>query len=321
LPVEQLRAWVGTGQTATALATILAGNDRIAGSPFADYLLGHAGSDQIDLGGGDDTALGGPGNDVINCRSGIDSVGLAGTAADYQLVVWNGNVGAVPRSGAILAAEGIDKAFGVETLTFLSSGENVQVGSDNFSPPNYAASYDDLMQSFGTNEAAAFDHYIYAGAYEARSVSFSGFEYLASQPDLETASAPAEILPRRRTTSLRVASRVARLSSTVSNTSRSSRGALANVAVGTPSTPSNTSPTMAICAQPSAPTRRPPPSTKSATALERSRPTSRSAKICFPLPLQPDTSAVTDLTRRGACCSGSRAARASLVVDKGSTSR
>jgi Ca2+-binding RTX toxin-like protein len=93
LPVEQLRAWVGTGQTATALATILAGNDRIAGSPFADYLLGHAGSDQIDLGGGDDTALGGPGNDVINCRSGIDSVGLAGTAADFQQVVWNGNVG------------------------------------------------------------------------------------------------------------------------------------------------------------------------------------------------------------------------------------
>ena len=189
--VEQLRAWAAPGQSPLALATLLAGDDRIAASPFADYAAGHGGNDLMDMGSGDDVAYGGPGHDVILCRSGSDQVLLTGNATDYLLVIWGDNVGAVPLSAAALAADGIDKLVAAEGLYFLTSANAIEIGADNFAPLNYVASYGDLMQLYGANASAGFDHYIYAGAYEGRTVQFSGFEYLASHPDLEAVFGPS----------------------------------------------------------------------------------------------------------------------------------
>jgi hypothetical protein len=189
--VEQFRAWAAPGQTPAAVAAMLAGNDRIAGTPFADYALGHAGNDQMDMGSGDDRALGGPGNDIVNCRSGVDTVLLAGAAADYRLVVWGDNATALPVTGAALAAEGIDKTVAAEAFGFLGSGETLQIGADNFAPLNYVAGYVDLMNAFGADPNAGYNHYVYNGAYEGRTVRFSGYEYLASWSDLEAAFGPS----------------------------------------------------------------------------------------------------------------------------------
>ena len=185
--VEQFRAWAAPGQTPAALAAMLAGNDRIAGTPFADYALGHGGNDQLDMGSGNDVAFGGAGNDVINFRSGIDTVLLAGSAAEYRLVTWGDNTAALPGNGGLLIADGVDKTIAAERIGFLASGETIEIGGDNFAPLNYIASYGDLMNAFGANPDAGYDHYIYVGAFEGRPVRFSGFEYLASYRDLELA--------------------------------------------------------------------------------------------------------------------------------------
>jgi hypothetical protein len=189
--VEQFRALAAPGQSQAALAFLLAGDDRIAASPFADYAVGYGGNDFMDMGSGDDVAFGGPGNDVIVARSGTDTVLLSGAAADYQLVIWGDNVAPLPRSGGALAADGVDKLIAAERLSFLASGETLEIGADNFAPLNYIAGYDDLIQVFGANSTAGFDHYIYAGAFEGRGVRFSGFEYLASYDDLLAAFGPS----------------------------------------------------------------------------------------------------------------------------------
>jgi hypothetical protein len=61
------------------------------------------------MGAGDDTVIGGAGNDVANSGPGTDTLVLSGRATDYTVVVWHGWVGAVPRSGGILAADGVGK--------------------------------------------------------------------------------------------------------------------------------------------------------------------------------------------------------------------
>ncbi|MGD9509522.1 MAG: hypothetical protein AB7I59_15860 [Geminicoccaceae bacterium] len=187
VPVEQFRAWSAPGQSPVGLATMLAGDDRIGGSPFADFVNGYTGNDQIDLGGGDDVVIGSAGNDLINGRSGDDVAVLIGRQANYRVVIWADNVGTLPVTGGLLAADGIDKATAIERLGFQGDGSELTIGADNFKPLDYIASYGDLMDAFGANPTAGFDHFIYGGAYEGRSVQFSGFEYLASYPDLEAA--------------------------------------------------------------------------------------------------------------------------------------
>jgi hypothetical protein len=185
--VAQFRAWSAPGQTQIGLATILAGNDKISGTKFADNAIGYGGNDQFDMGAGDDAVLGLRGNDIINGRSGNDVSLLSTVQADYKVVIWAGNVGTVPLTGAARAADGVDKAVGLERLHFIGDGSELTIGGDNFKPLNYIASYGDLMNAFGANPVAGFDHYIYSGFYAGRSVGFSGYEYLASYPDLEVA--------------------------------------------------------------------------------------------------------------------------------------
>jgi Ca2+-binding RTX toxin-like protein len=54
---------ISTNGAVLETSAILAGNDMIMGSPFADQLIGGTGNDTIDGGGGNDTESGGPGND------------------------------------------------------------------------------------------------------------------------------------------------------------------------------------------------------------------------------------------------------------------
>jgi serralysin len=186
--VPQFMDWIASGDTEAAYATMLAGNDRIVGSPFDDYVRGYAGSDTCLMGDGDDVVINqDPGDDVVDGGPGFDIVWLNGRLAEFQVVVWQGQAGAVPLTPAALAADGVDKTVAVEQLVFAGAMQSYDVGADNFSPLNYLATYRDLADAFGPAAAAGFDHYIYRGVFEGRSVGFSGYEYLASYSDLEAA--------------------------------------------------------------------------------------------------------------------------------------
>ena len=54
----------------------------------------------------------------------------------------------------------------------------------------YVASYSDLIQALGPNEATGTAHYRFYGSSEGRSVTFDGLEYIASHADLIRAFGP-----------------------------------------------------------------------------------------------------------------------------------
>ncbi len=184
IPATQLIDLARSGNDEVARATLLAGDDTIIGSPFDDFAQGYGGNDVIALGDGNDNAFGGAGNDVIDGGAGLDGLILLGSPADYDPIVWNGRFGALPIRPEILAADGIDKAFGIEVVGFVSTGDIIPTPADNFSPLDYIASHPDLAAAFGPNAEAGFDHYLYAGAYEGRVTTFDGLEYIASNGDL-----------------------------------------------------------------------------------------------------------------------------------------
>ena len=57
----------------------------------------------------------------------------------------------------------------------------------DFNGLEYIASYEDLRNVFGANEAAGLNHYAIAGAFEGRDVSFDALAYIASYGDLISA--------------------------------------------------------------------------------------------------------------------------------------
>lgn len=67
-------------------------------------------------------------------------------------------------------------------LNTLSTDDDLSL--DGFNALEYIASYDDLIAAFGTNEAAATQHYINNGRAEGRTVSFDALQYIASYGDL-----------------------------------------------------------------------------------------------------------------------------------------
>ena len=172
IPAADLAQWIFAGDDATARAALFAGDDTIQASPFDDVVQGFAG------------------NDIADGGAGTDALVLLGSAADYELVSWSGQVGAVPTSGALLAANGVDKGLSIEQLVFAGSSEVVAVPEDNLDPLAYIASYDDLIAAFGVNAQAGFDHYLYHGVGEGRGTSFDGLQYIASHPDLIAAFGP-----------------------------------------------------------------------------------------------------------------------------------
>lgn len=189
VPAATFWSQVKAGDNLGVLTSILPGNDSITGSnqrtdaagqPIGDHLYGYSGNDSISAAAGFDILNGGPGNDALDGGADTDQAVYGGDSTQYKIVTYAGTTGVV--SNPAFSVEGVDKLVGVEQLVF--GGQPVATPGDNFSPLDYIASYADLMPALGANAQAGFDHYLFAGANEGRTVSFDGLEYIASYPDL-----------------------------------------------------------------------------------------------------------------------------------------
>ncbi|MFO1207284.1 MAG: hypothetical protein U1E63_16435 [Burkholderiales bacterium] len=189
LPAATFWSQVKADDNLGILTSMLAGDDTIVGSnqqvnaagqTIGDHLFGYAGNDHISAGAGFDILNGGPGNDFLDGGPDTDQAVYGGDAAQYHIVTYAGTTGVV--SNPAFSVEGVDKLVNIEQLVF--AGQTVATPGDNFSPLDYIASYADLSAALGANAQAGFDHYLYAGANEGRTVSFDGLEYIASYPDL-----------------------------------------------------------------------------------------------------------------------------------------
>jgi len=216
--VPQLVAWVSDSQygTIAAAATMLGGNDDVSGTYKNDALLGFNGNDWLTGGDGDDllsgdvlvsdvgndTLSGGAGNDVLlglsgndllDGGTGYDNAIYDGALADYEVVTYKGVAAPLPRGDHIHGLSGSDKLVNVESLTFINNPDidgdeqMIAVPGQNFSALEYTASYADLMNAFGANDWASFEHYITYGFREGRTVTFDGLNYIASYADLMNA--------------------------------------------------------------------------------------------------------------------------------------
>jgi hypothetical protein len=177
------------------LTSMLAGDDTIVGSnqqtdaagrAIGDHLFGFAGNDSISAGAGFDILNGGPGNDFLDGGPDTDQAVYGGDAAQYKIATYAGTTGVV--SNPSFSVEGVDKLVNIEQLVF--AGQPTATPADNFSPLDYIASYADLSAALGANAQAGFDHYLFAGANEGRTVSFDGLDYIASYRDLIAALGP-----------------------------------------------------------------------------------------------------------------------------------
>lgn len=148
------------------------GSDTITGNQLANTLTGNGGNDVFEGGAGDDTLFGGTGNDTAL---------YGNTRANYTIVQYNGVTGVLTNG-----TDGQDRLVGVETLAF--SDQNVAASSAaQFDALGYIASYGGLINAFGTNGAAGFNHYIKYGFDEGRSVSFDARLYIGAYEDVRSA--------------------------------------------------------------------------------------------------------------------------------------
>jgi Ca2+-binding RTX toxin-like protein len=77
------------GGEMAALAIIFSGDDGIAGSTQADFLIGFAGSDTISGNDGNDTLRGGTGGDLLNGGAGLDFANYQGSSAEVFVDLQN----------------------------------------------------------------------------------------------------------------------------------------------------------------------------------------------------------------------------------------
>lgn len=204
---------------ANALTTqsMLSGNDQIFGSAQSDTLYGYSGSDYISGGGGDDLISGGYDFDIIDGGEGTDTVISSQYYTADKLVAFNGQAAVLDRSNASDLLTNVEyvrfydrtvatsSAAGFNALGYLASNRDlaaalgtdeaaafnhyVQSGynegrSTNFDAAGYLAANQDLAAAFGTNTVAATRHYISSGRLEGRSTSFNAMSYIAANPDL-----------------------------------------------------------------------------------------------------------------------------------------
>jgi hypothetical protein len=147
-------------------------NYRLAGTATDDLIRGAGGSDILAGGEGDDTLAGRQGSDALDGGPGIDTAGYFGPRAAYA-IAWNDD------ATVFSNFEGIDRLANIESLQFADKTEQI-----TSTPLEYIASYPDLMNAFGTNAAAGFDHFLNSGTAEGRTLTFDGLEYIASYGDL-----------------------------------------------------------------------------------------------------------------------------------------
>lgn len=142
-----------------------------------DTITGNAANNTLNGGGGNDTLRGGVGNDTL--------IGGEGT----DIAVFSGPLlASLTRAGTTIVrtADGIDSLTGIETLRFDVGGADTALSTQS-NVWRYLANYADLMGIFGTNDAAAFDHFRDYGATEGRTAGFDSWSYLATNADVRAA--------------------------------------------------------------------------------------------------------------------------------------
>lgn len=161
-------------------STILSGNDQIFGSAQSDTLYGYSGNDYIAGGGGNDVISGGYGTDTIDGGEGTDIVISNQYYTPDKLIAFNGLLAILDRSN------GTDLLTNVEYIRFYDRTV-APASATGFDALGYLASNRDLAAALGTDEAAAFNHYVQSGYTEGRSTSFDAVGYLAANRDLAAA--------------------------------------------------------------------------------------------------------------------------------------
>jgi trimeric autotransporter adhesin len=132
MTVAAANALIAAGNAQTFLGAVFAGNDSIAGSTFADQLLGYNGNDTIAGLGGLDTLQGGLGNDTYI----VDNLGVVITEA---------------------LSAGTDAVFSSVDLTLAANVENLtQTGSGNIAGTGNALA-NTLLGNSGNNSLAGGD--------------------------------------------------------------------------------------------------------------------------------------------------------------------
>ncbi len=146
------------------------GNDNLVGTSSADVLNGLA---------GDDVLQGLGANDALDGGTGTDTAIYSGPLSNYAIYRVNSTMSWI---GDLSGANGFDTVNNVESLQF--SDQTVPGSYQNFNPLNYIASYGDLINAYGTDQAAGFSHYIANGHAEGRTTTFDPLRYTASYGDL-----------------------------------------------------------------------------------------------------------------------------------------
>lgn len=114
VPVATLNGWIQSNQTAAFLATTLAGNDRISGTPANDTLEGYGGDDTLEPQTGADILLGDDGVDTVVLPVPVNATVLSGT----------------PTGQATLTGPGLSDTFSsVERLQFVDGTRYYDAGS------------------------------------------------------------------------------------------------------------------------------------------------------------------------------------------------
>jgi len=96
VPVATFLDWVARGDNATAIRTVLAGADSIAGTIYGDLIRGYDGADTISGGGGADLIDGGAGVSYLRGDEGADTITGGASFDDI-----NGNMGDDSASGGL----------------------------------------------------------------------------------------------------------------------------------------------------------------------------------------------------------------------------
>ena len=153
--------------------------ENVSGTEGHDVLIGNRLSNLF---------FGRAGNDFIDGGEGWDTLVLANGRNDYLVLAWGGQVVSIPRTEAGWRSDGLDYAVNVEAVMFAGSYEAISTSVPNIRPLEYIASHADLMNAFGINEHAGFNHLAFIGApLEGRRITFNALEYAASHPDLMAA--------------------------------------------------------------------------------------------------------------------------------------
>lgn len=111
---------------------------------------------------------GGAGRDIFNVSDFL--------SASETFVLTNGNL-------VVHSSQGTDELINIESLIFSDATIDVSELLPR-SILEYAASYQDLINAFGTNEDLLQEHLLSSGLDEGRSFLFSALEYIASNDDL-----------------------------------------------------------------------------------------------------------------------------------------